>query len=92
MWLRFYETLGTSMNCKTDIINIYFQYHLCSPMTRALLLSTYVKFINLFPEIKQNIQVKERVLSPKEQHPPPTFFLIYWKLGLGDGGSMRGPL
>lgn len=33
-----------------------FQYHLCSPMTRALLLSTYVKFVNLFPEIKHNIQ------------------------------------
>ena len=28
-------------------------------MTRALLLSTYVKFINLFPEIKQRIQVRE---------------------------------
>jgi hypothetical protein len=26
-------------------------------MTRALLLSTYVKFINLFPEIKSQIQV-----------------------------------
>lgn len=25
-------------------------------MTRALLLSTYVKFVNLFPEIKHNIQ------------------------------------
>ncbi|KAK7477193.1 hypothetical protein BaRGS_00031578, partial [Batillaria attramentaria] len=27
-----------------------------SPNTRGLLLSTYIKFINLFPEIKQNIQ------------------------------------
>jgi len=35
---------------------LHSKYHLCSPMTRALLLSTYVKFINLFPEIKQNIQ------------------------------------
>lgn len=35
---------------------LHSKYHLCSAMTRALLLSTYVKFINLFPEIKQNIQ------------------------------------
>ena len=32
------------------------QYHLCSAPTRALLLSTYVKYINLFPEIKAQIQ------------------------------------
>jgi AP-2 complex subunit alpha len=32
------------------------KYHLCSPTTRSLLLSTYMKFINLFPEIKQHIQ------------------------------------
>ena len=32
------------------------QYHLCSPMTRALLLSTYIKFVNLFPEIRSQIQ------------------------------------
>lgn len=32
------------------------QYHLCSPMTRALLLSTYIKFINLFPEIRTQVQ------------------------------------
>lgn len=32
------------------------KYHLCSIGTRALLLSTYIKFINLFPEIKTNIQ------------------------------------
>lgn len=35
---------------------ISFQYHLCSSMTRALLLSTYIKFINLFPEIRTTIQ------------------------------------
>ena len=35
---------------------VCFQYHLCSPMTRALLLSTYIKFVNLFPEIKPQIQ------------------------------------
>lgn len=32
------------------------KYHLCSINTRALLLTTYVKFINLFPEIKSDIQ------------------------------------
>jgi hypothetical protein len=37
-------------------VRVCFQYHLCSPMTRALLLSTYIKFVNLFPEIKPQIQ------------------------------------
>ncbi|KAL3314365.1 AP-2 complex subunit alpha-2 [Cichlidogyrus casuarinus] len=32
------------------------KYHLCSPVTRQLLLTTYMKFINLFPEIKEYIQ------------------------------------
>ncbi|VDN51492.1 unnamed protein product [Dracunculus medinensis] len=32
------------------------KYHLCSIATRSLLLSTYVKFCNLFPEIKTVIQ------------------------------------
>ncbi|XP_059481264.1 AP-2 complex subunit alpha isoform X2 [Neocloeon triangulifer] len=35
---------------------LHSKYHLCSPMTRALLLSTYIKFVNLFPEIKGQIQ------------------------------------
>lgn len=35
---------------------LHSKYHLCSPMTRALLLSTYIKFVNLFPEIKTQIQ------------------------------------
>ncbi|XP_045481653.1 AP-2 complex subunit alpha [Harmonia axyridis] len=35
---------------------LHSKYHLCSPMTRALLLSTYVKFINLFPEIRSQVQ------------------------------------
>nr|CAD7425220.1 unnamed protein product [Timema monikensis] len=35
---------------------LHSKYHLCSPMTRALLLSTYIKFVNLFPEIKAHIQ------------------------------------
>lgn len=38
------------------MILYYSQYHLCSPMTRALLLSTYVKFVNLFPEVKSVVQ------------------------------------
>lgn len=36
---------------------LHSKYHLCSLSTRALLLTTYVKFINLFSEIKPEIQV-----------------------------------
>jgi len=35
---------------------LHSKFHLCSSMTRALLLSTYVKFVNLFPEIKSHIE------------------------------------
>jgi AP-2 complex subunit alpha len=35
---------------------LHSKYHLCSSQTRCLLLSTYVKFINLFSEIKQQVQ------------------------------------
>ncbi|XP_029107957.1 AP-2 complex subunit alpha-2 isoform X2 [Scleropages formosus] len=35
---------------------LHSKFHLCSVPTRALLLSTYIKFINLFPEIKGTIQ------------------------------------
>nr|CAG4638245.1 EOG090X0109 [Cyclestheria hislopi] len=35
---------------------LHSKYHLCSANTRALLLTTYVKFVNLFPEIKHQIQ------------------------------------
>ncbi|VDK48886.1 unnamed protein product [Anisakis simplex] len=35
---------------------LHTKYHLCSIATRSLLLSTYVKFCNLFPEIKRTIQ------------------------------------
>ena len=35
---------------------LHSKYHLCSVPTRALLLTTYVKFINLFPEIRNEIQ------------------------------------
>lgn len=34
---------------------LHSKYHLCTPTTRQLLLSTYVKFINLFPELKETI-------------------------------------
>lgn len=39
-----------------SVLFVTSQYHLCSPMTRALLLSTYIKFVNLFPEIRGQIQ------------------------------------
>nr|XP_033784157.1 AP-2 complex subunit alpha-2 isoform X2 [Geotrypetes seraphini] len=35
---------------------LHSKFHLCSVPTRALLLSTYIKFVNLFPEIKTIIQ------------------------------------
>ncbi|XP_041472385.1 AP-2 complex subunit alpha-2-like isoform X3 [Lytechinus variegatus] len=35
---------------------LHSKFHLCTAPTRGLLLSTYVKFINLFPEIKPIIQ------------------------------------
>ena len=35
---------------------LHFKFHLCSVPTRALLLSTYIKFVNLFPEVKGTIQ------------------------------------
>ncbi|CAL8350102.1 unnamed protein product [Merluccius merluccius] len=35
---------------------LHSKFHLCSVPTRALLLSAYIKFINLFPEVKGAIQ------------------------------------
>ncbi|XP_053709651.1 AP-2 complex subunit alpha-2 isoform X2 [Synchiropus splendidus] len=35
---------------------LHYKFHLCSVPTRALLLSAYIKFINLFPEVKVTIQ------------------------------------
>lgn len=35
---------------------LHSKYHLCSAATRALLLSTYIKLVNLFPEIKGRVQ------------------------------------
>lgn len=32
-------------------------YHACTPSTRALLLTTYMKFLNLYPELKREIQL-----------------------------------
>ena len=40
------------------------KFHLCSVPTRVLILSTYVKLINLFPEIKPQIQ---QILSSDSQ-------------------------
>ncbi|XP_041053347.1 AP-2 complex subunit alpha-2-like isoform X1 [Carcharodon carcharias] len=36
---------------------LHSKFHLCSVPTRALLLSIYIKLMNLFPEIKSTIQV-----------------------------------
>ena len=44
---------------------LHSKYHLCSVSTRALLLSTYVKFVNLFPEIKNHVQVN--IISPDSE-------------------------
>lgn len=44
----------SSPNVQFDLLHS--KFHLCSSATRCLLLSTYVKFINLFPEIKPQIQ------------------------------------
>lgn len=35
---------------------LHSKFHLCSVPTRALLLSSYIKFVNLFPETKATIQ------------------------------------
>ncbi|CAH8631250.1 unnamed protein product [Dicrocoelium dendriticum] len=35
---------------------LHSKFHLCTPSTRQLMLSTYMKFINLFPEIKADVQ------------------------------------
>ncbi|KAL5503628.1 hypothetical protein EMCRGX_G010605 [Ephydatia muelleri] len=43
---------------------LHSKFHFCSIPTRALLLSSYMKFINLFPEIKPQIQ---EVLSSDTQ-------------------------
>ena len=32
------------------------KYHLCTAGTRAIILSAYIKFVNLFPEIKRELQ------------------------------------
>lgn len=35
---------------------LHSKFHLCSVPGRALLLSAYIKFVNLFPEVKATIQ------------------------------------
>ena len=42
---------------------LHSKFALCSSATRGLLMSTYVKFINLFPEIKGHIQEVSQFLS-----------------------------
>ena len=49
------------MVCRVSSPMVQFQllhskFHLCCLATRQLMLSTYVKFVNLFPEIKTQIQ------------------------------------
>nr|KAF6408936.1 adaptor related protein complex 2 subunit alpha 1 [Rousettus aegyptiacus] len=39
---------------------LHSKFHLCSVATRALLLSTYIKFINLFPETKAQLAVQTK--------------------------------
>ncbi|CAC5411124.1 AP2A [Mytilus coruscus] len=36
---------------------LHSKYHLCGPTTSGLLLSTYIKFMNLFPEIKGKLAI-----------------------------------
>lgn len=35
---------------------LHSRFHLCNINTRCLLMTTYIKFCNLFPEIKAHIQ------------------------------------
>ncbi|KAG5438122.1 hypothetical protein PCANB_002973 [Pneumocystis canis] len=39
-----------------QFISLHSKFNTCSPKTQALLMSTYIKFTNLFPEIKLDIQ------------------------------------
>lgn len=43
---------------------LHSKFHLCNVQTRGLLLSAYIKFVNLFPEIKVHVQ---EVLSNENQ-------------------------
>ncbi|KTW28026.1 hypothetical protein T552_01888 [Pneumocystis carinii B80] len=40
-----------------QFISLHIKFNTYSPKTQALLMSTYIKFVNLFPEIKLDIQV-----------------------------------
>jgi len=60
---------------------LHSKFHLCSVATRQLLLSTYIKFVNLFPEIKPQIQqVKETSysLSSLCHTRPSCIHLVNW--------------
>ena len=56
---------------------LHSKFHLCSVATRGLLLSTYIKFVNLFPEIKNHIQDVSGILSFK--------FICCSRLNIMDG-------
>lgn len=49
-----YDCLFSSPSVQLELLHS--KFHLCSAATRGLLLSSYVKFANLFPEIKPQIQ------------------------------------
>lgn len=56
-WLRLPPVHSPSRHSPLVQFNLlHSKFHLCSVPTRALLLSTYIKFINLFPETKATIQ------------------------------------
>ena len=50
------DAILISLRPSVQLKLLHSKFHLCSPATRGLLLSTYVKFANLFPEIKPQIQ------------------------------------
>ena len=56
------------MDSKRRNALLHSKYHLCSLATRALLLTTYVKFINLFPEIKTVIEDVFNTLEDRAVH------------------------
>uniref|UniRef100_A0A8C8GBD0 AP-2 complex subunit alpha n=1 Tax=Oncorhynchus tshawytscha TaxID=74940 RepID=A0A8C8GBD0_ONCTS len=53
VWLKL---MGRWMDPLIQFDLLHSKFHLCSVPTRALLLSAYIKFINLFPEVKGTIQ------------------------------------
>eukprot|EP00069_Balaena_mysticetus_P009775 bmy_06365T0 len=56
VWYRVLQIVTNRDDVQGYAAKTVFEFHLCSVATRALLLSTYIKFINLFPETKATIQ------------------------------------